>query len=431
VIAAGERTAAAERTLALVDELFDGYRPRDFAVRLWDGTERGPDPAEEVRFTLVLNHEGALRAMLRSPAKLQLSLAEAFLHGDVDVDGDLEAVFPLADWLLIEREWGRREQLRLARRALELPANGHERTGRGPARLRGRRDSAERLAQAVHYHYDLDPEFYGLFLDRRLVYTCGYFRSPDDDLDAAQEQKLDYVCRKLRLREGERLLDVGCGWGGLVLHAADRYGVDALGVTLSAPQAALANERIRAAGLAERCRVEVRDFREVSGSFDKVASIGMFEHLTEGALPEYFGHVHRVLKPSGAFLNHGIGEPPTVRARGGGSFTMAYIFPDCELLPISTTLREAERAGFEVRDVESLREHYALTVSAWRSRLEANRERAVEVADEVIYRVWRLGMAGFVYGQRVGRLNLWQALLVKPGPDGSSGLPLTREDWYA
>jgi cyclopropane-fatty-acyl-phospholipid synthase len=421
---------AATRTLALLDDLFDGYR-RDFAVRLWDGTERGPDDGEPARFTLVLNHEGALRAILGAPSRLQLAFAEAYLHGDLDIEGDLEAVFPLADWLLIERRWGRREQLQLLRQARELPANGRARAGRGPARLRGRRDSAERLAQAVHYHYDLDPAFYGVFLDRRLVYTCAYFRSPDDDLDTAQEQKLDHICRKLRLQPGERLFDIGCGWGALVMHAAEHYGVDALGVTLSAPQAELANERIRAAGLADRCRVEVRDYREVRGEFDKVSSIGMFEHLTEAALPEYFAHVYSVLRPGGAFLNHGIGEPATVRARRGGSFTMAYIFPDCVLLPISTPLREAEAAGFEVRDVESLREHYALTVSHWRARLEAGSERAIAATDEVTYRVWRLGMAGFTYGQRAGRLNLWQSLLVKPGAGGSSGLPLTREDWYA
>jgi cyclopropane-fatty-acyl-phospholipid synthase len=423
------RADAATQTLGLLDDLFEGYR-RDFVVRLWDGTKRGPDDGEEARFALVLNHEGALRTILATPSRLQVSFAEAYLHGDLDIAGDLEAVFPLADWLLIDRSWGRREQLQLLRGARELPANGRSRRGRGPARLRGRRDSAERLAQAVHYHYDLDPEFYGVFLDRRLVYTCAYFRSPDDDLDQAQEQKLDYICRKLRLQPGERLFDIGCGWGALVMHAAEHYGVEALGVTLSAPQAELANERIDAAGLADRCRVEARDFREVTEEFDKVSSIGMFEHLTEGALPEYFAQVHRVLRPGGAFLNHGIGEPATVRARRGGSFTMAYIFPDCELLPISTTLREAETAGFEVRDVESLREHYALTVSAWRSRLEAGRCHAVAAADEVTYRVWRLGMAGFAYGQRAGRLNLWQALLVKPA-EGSSGLPLTREDWYA
>lgn len=427
--ATATRADASAQTLAILDDLFAGYR-RDFVVRLWDGTTRGPDEGEETRFTLALNHEGALRTILASPARLQLSFAEAYLHGDLDIEGDLEAVFPLADWLLIDRRWGRREQLQLLRRARELPSNGRVRTGRGPARLRGRRDSAERLAQAVHHHYDLDPEFYGVFLDRRLVYTCAYFRSPDDDIDTAQEQKLDYICRKLRLQPGERLFDIGCGWGGLVMYAAEQYGVEALGVTLSAPQAELANERIGAAGLTDRCRVEVRDFREVTGQFDKVASIGMFEHLTEGALPQYFAHVHGILRPGGAFLNHGIGEPATVRARRGGSFTMAYIFPDCELLPISTTLREAEAAGFEVRDVESLREHYALTVSAWRSRLEGGRHRAVASTDEITYRVWRLGMAGFTYGQRVGRLNLWQALLVKPA-EGSSGLPLTREDWHA
>jgi cyclopropane-fatty-acyl-phospholipid synthase len=430
VTATAARSDAAERTLALLDELFAGYR-RDFAVRLWDGTERGPDTDEPPRFTLVLKHEGALRAILSTPSRLQLSFAEAFLHGDVDVEGDLEAVFPLADFLFIERSWGKREQLQLLRLARDLPANGSERGGRGPARLRGRRDSAERLAQAVHYHYDLDPSFYGVFLDRRLVYTCAYFKTPDDDLDTAQEQKLDHICRKLRLQPGERMFDIGCGWGALVMHAAEHYGVDALGVTLSEPQAALANERIRAAGLAGRCRVEVRDFREVKGEFDKVSSIGMFEHLTEAALPEYFAHVHSVLRPGGAFLNHGIGEPATVQARRGGSFTMAYIFPDCELLPISTTLRDAERAGFEVRDVESLREHYALTVTHWRSRLEAGREHAIAATDEITYRVWRLGMAGFTYGQWTGRLNLWQALLVKPAADGSSGLPLTREDVYA
>jgi len=430
VSATATRTGAAEATLAVLDALFEGYR-RDFAVRLWDGTVREPDDGEEARFTLVLNHEGALRTILSSPSKLQLSFAEAYLHGDLDIEGDLEAIFPLADWLLIDRRWGRGEQLQLLRQARALPSSNASRTGRGPARLRGRRDSAQRLAQAVHYHYDLDPEFYGVFLDRRLVYTCAYFRSPDDDIDTAQEQKLDHICRKLRLQPGDRLFDIGCGWGALVMHAAEHYGVDALGVTLSEPQAALANERIRAAGLADRCRVEVRDFREVTGEFDKVSSIGMFEHLTEAALPEYFAHIHKVLKPGGACLNHGIGEPATVRARRGGSFTMAYIFPDCVLLPLSTTLREAEAAGFEVRDVESLREHYALTAAAWRSRLEAGRDRAVAATDEITYRVWRLGMAGFTYGQRTGRLNLWQALLVKPAADGSSGAPLTREDWYA
>jgi cyclopropane-fatty-acyl-phospholipid synthase len=417
-------------TLEVLERLFAGY-DRDFAVRLWDGTRVEPAAGRSARFTLVLNHEGSLRRMLRDPRRLQLSLADAFLNDDVDVEGDLEAIFPLADFLLKERRWGPREQLWAARAVRALPSADGWNDLRERPRLNGARDSADRLAQAVQYHYDLDPEFYGLFLDSRFVYTCAYFADRDEDIDTAQLRKLDYVCRKLRLEPGERLLDIGCGWGALVMRAVERYGVAALGVTLSASQAELANARIRAAGLHDRCRVEVRDYREVNGPFDKVSSIGMFEHLSEQGLAEYFEHVFAQLRPGGAFLNHGIGERYGKVRRRGGSFFMTYLFPDCALLPISTPTRLAEVAGFEVRDVESLREHYALTARTWRRRLEANHDRAVAVANEALYRVWRLGMAAFAWGQDTGELNLWQMLLVKPGVDGAAGLPLQRADWYA
>lgn len=422
------RADDAAATLEVLERLLAGYEG-DFAVRLWEGTTWESAPGQ-ARFTIVLNHAGSLRAMLRDPRRLQLSLADAFLNDDVDVEGDLEALFPLADFLLKERNWGPREQLWAARAVRALPNGDGSQNGRPRPRLQGTRDSAGRLAQAVEYHYNLDPEFYGLFLDPRLVYTCAYFADRDEDIASAQERKLDYVCRKLRLEPGERLLDIGCGWGALVMHAVERYGVEALGVTLSRPQAELANERIRAAGLGDRCRVEVRDYREVEGPFDKVSSIGMFEHLSEQGLAEYFDRVFTVLRPGGAFLNHGIGERYGKVRRRGGSFFMTYLFPDCVLLPISTPTRLAEAAGFEVRDVESLREHYALTARAWRRRLEANRDRAIAVAGEATYRVWRLGMAGFAWGQDTGELNLWQSLLVKPAADGSSGLPLQRDDWY-
>jgi len=424
------RDPATDATLEILGRLLAGYE-RDFTVRLWDGTVWESEPGLPTRFTLVLNHSGALRAMLADPRQLQLSLAEAFLNVDFDVEGDLEAVFPFADFLLKERGWGAREQLWAARAVRALPSSDGSGNGRGRARLQGRRDSSDRLAQAVHYHYDLDPEFYGLFLDPRLVYTCAYFARADEDLATAQERKLDYVCRKLRLQPGERLFDIGCGWGALVMHAAREYEVEALGVTLSRRQAELANERIRAAGLADRCRIELRDYREIDGEFDKVSSIGMFEHLSEEGLAEYFERVFSVLRPGGAFLNHGIGERYGKVRRRGGSFFMTYLFPDCALLPISTTSRLAEAAGFEVRDVESLREHYALTARAWRHNLEANQDRAVAVAGEEAFRVWRLGMAGFAWGQETGELNLWQSLLVKPAAGGSSGLPLQRSDWYA
>ena len=424
------RSPAAEATLEILGKLFEGF-DGEFAIRLWDGTAWEAAPGRPARFTLVLNHSRSLRAMLADPRRLQLSLAEAFLNAHFDIDGDLEGVLPLADFLFKEREWGPKEQLWAARAVRALPSSGGPHDRRGRPRLHGRRDSSDRLAQAVHYHYDLDPEFYGLFLDSRLVYTCAYFASPDEDIATAQERKLDYVCRKLRLQPGERLFDIGCGWGALVMHAARAYGVEALGVTLSRRQADLANERIGAAGLADRCRVEVRDYRDVEGEFDSVSSIGMFEHLSEKGLAEYFERVFSVLRPGGAFLNHGIGERYGKVRRRGGSFFMTYLFPDCALLPISTTSRLAEAAGFEVRDVESLREHYALTARAWRRRLEANHDRAVAVAGEAAYRIWRLGMAGFAWGQDTGELNLWQSLLVRPGPDGASGLALQRSDWYA
>jgi len=423
------RQGNTKTTLDVLRRLLAGYQ-RDFTVRFWDGSEWTPDGDGPSRFTMVLNHPGSLRAMLANPWDLQLSLAEAFLYEDVDIEGDLEAVFGFADFLLKERPWGLREKLWAARAVTSLPRSAAPRGGRGRASLSGRRDSANRLAEAVHYHYDLNSDFYGLFLDDRRVYTCAYYASPTEDISVAQERKLDYICRKLRLAPGDRLLDIGCGWGGLIMHAVERFGVEALGVTLSGPQAEIATERIRGAGLADRCAVRVCDYREVGGEWDKVSSVGMFEHLSEQGLAEYFTQVASILRPGGAFLNHGIGERYKKQQRRGRSFFMTYIFPDCVLLPISTPLQLAEAAGLEVRDVESLREHYALTSRAWRHNLEANHDRAVELVGETLYRVWRLGMAGFSWGQDTGELNLWQTLLVKRDPDGSSGLPLQRADWY-
>jgi cyclopropane-fatty-acyl-phospholipid synthase len=298
--------------------------------------------------------------------------------------------------------------------------------------LSGARHSIERDRLAVTYHYDVSGDFYKLWLDSRMVYSCAYFASPDDDLEVAQERKLDYICRKLRLRPGERLLDIGCGWGGLVIHAAERYGVEAVGITLSGGQAELASERIRRAGLADRCRVEVRDYRQMDDpeGYDKLVSVGMFEHVGEAMLPEYLGRAWRLLRPGGVFLNHGIARSATEPAEGGPSFLDRYVFPDSELVPISTTLRAAEMSDFEVRDVESLREHYALTLRRWVSRLEEHRDEACRAADETTYRIWRLFMSASAYGFEVGRLNLYQTLLVKPSR-GESGLPLTRADWYA
>ncbi len=421
---------ASETTLSLLDDLFKGYGQSDFAVRLWDGSVWEPDGGRPARFTLVLRHPGALRAMLLPPSELRLG--EAYLYDDVDVEGDIEAVFPLADHLLEVRSFPTAERLRLARRLLALPgANGRPRDGRA-ARLRGRRHSLDRDREAVTYHYDRSNDFFAVFLDRRMVYSCAYFSELDLDIDAAQERKLDYICRKLRLEPGERLLDIGCGWGALVMHAAERYGVEAFGITLSEPQAALAGERIAEAGLEPTCRVEVRDYRELEQdeAYDKVVSVGMFEHVGERLLPEYFTRAWRALRPGGVFLNHGIARSAGWRPRRGPSFNQRYVFPDGELVPVSVTLAAAEAAGFEVRDVESLREHYVRTLRHWRRRLEERRADARQAADEVSYRVWRLYMAASAYGFETARFGVYQTLLAKPDR-GKSGLPLTRTDWYA
>ncbi len=420
---------AAIVTRRLLARLFIGPAAQQVSVRLWDGTlwpDDAPRPA-----TLVLKHPGALRAMFL-PGH-ELGLAEAYLYHDFDIIGDIEAVFGLADALAAATA-GWRRKLVTARDLLRLPAGPGRRYGRrGPARLSGKQHSVERDRQAVSYHYDVSNEFYALWLDRRMVYSCAYFQAADDDLDTAQARKLDYICRKLRLKPGQRLLDIGCGWGGLVLYAAQHYGVHATGITLSKPQVALANERIQAAGLADRCRVEPWDYRELDEpeGYDALVSVGMFEHVGAAMLPEYFARAWRLLKPGGVFLNHGIASRATDAPQHGPSFSEAYVFPDGELTPINVTLRAAEEAGFEVRDVESLREHYALTLRHWVRRLEAQHQQALQFVDEPTYRVWRLFMAGSAHGFTTGRLNVYQALLVKPDAQGRSGLPLTRRDWYA
>jgi len=415
-------------TLCVLGELFGGQRTLKVGVRLWDGT-RWPDDSDRAA-TLVLKHPGALRAMLLPGS--ELGLAEAYLYDDINIEGDIESAFELAD-SLAEMTLGWRRKVRAARDLLRLPPRDVRPPGRrGPARLTGKRHSLERDRQAVTYHYDVSNDFFALWLDRRMVYSSAYFHSGDDELDTAQERKLDYVCRKLRLKPGQRLLDIGCGWGALVMHAARRYGVDATGITLSRPQADLANERIAAAGLSAQCRVEVRDYRQIEApqGYDALASLGMFEHVGAALLPSYFSQAWRLLEPGGVFLNHGIASRATDKPAHGPTFSDTYVFPDGELVPIHVTLNAAEEAGFEVRDVESLREHYALTLRHWVRRLEAHRAQALRWVDEPTFRVWRLFMSGSAHGFATGRLNVYQCLLARPPEGGQSGLPLTRMDWY-
>ncbi len=421
---------AVQQNLSFLRFLLDDCHPRDFAVRFWDGSCWDPEPGQPARYTLVLNHASALRAMFWPPNGL--TLGEAYIYDDIDVEGDLEPFWQIGIHLR-ERPWTVREKLRFVTRVLGLPSQRRPRAGGpGRAKLQGVRHSPERDRQAVSFHYNASNDFYALWLDRQMVYSCAYFATAGDSIDTAQERKLDHICRKLRLRPGDRLLDIGCGWGALALHAARNYGANVLGITLSQPQLELANQHIRQAGLADRCRVEGLDYRQVrdAQSFDKIASIGMLEHVGEAKLPIYFRQVWSLLKPGGVFLSHGIARNPNQQLPKGPTFFDRYVFPDGELTPIHKNLGFAEQAGFEVRDVESLRDHYLLTLRHWVRRLEERADEAHRLTDDVTYRIWRLYMSISALGFRLGAVNVYQALLLKPHAQGESQLPLTRADWY-
>jgi cyclopropane-fatty-acyl-phospholipid synthase len=415
-----ERTGAA-RTLQILQRLLAEYHARDFAVRLWDGTS-WISGTSSPRFTIILRHPAVLRAFVQ---KTDLAISEAYVRGDVEVEGDLESAIALGEFLR-SRSYKTSTLLQAAWDLLRIPSGG---VGKQAIKLRGQLHSIKRDRRAVTYHYNVSNDFYRLWLDRRMVYSCAYFQAADQDLETAQARKLEYLCRKLRLRAGERLLDIGCGWGGLVRYAARHFGVEALGITLSENQAQLANELIAQDGLSAQCRVEVLDYRELKqpAGFDKLVSVGMFEHVGEQQLPKYFEQAAQLLRPGGVFLNHGIAR--RIADLESSAFVRRYVFPDGELAPISSTAKCAEEVGFEVRDVESLREHYALTLRRWTERLETQRERAIETAGETTYRIWKLYMTGSAHGFAIGALNVYQLLLVKPDR-GRSGLPLTREDWY-
>jgi cyclopropane-fatty-acyl-phospholipid synthase len=296
----------------------------------------------------------------------------------------------------------------------------------------------------IQFHYDVGNDFYALWLDPSMLYSCAYYRKESDDLATAQINKLNHTCRKLRLQAGDRLLDIGCGWGGLVMHAAENYGVQATGITLSEAQAEWAQKRIAEKRLGDRCKIEVMDFRDLplDARFDKISSIGVTEHVPEDRQPAYFARAFQALEPGGLFLNHC--EVSTRAARRTNSlgerisrwlwkrdqFIDKYVFPDAKLVPVASVIRSAESVGFEVRDVESLREHYTMTLRAWVSGLERRKAEAIKLVGERTYRVWRLYMSAGAFGFRAAGLNIVQTLLARPDAAGRSNLPLTREDIY-
>jgi len=391
-------------------------------LRFWDGSVlEGGAPVIEVR------DPAAIAYVLRSPN--QIGLARAWVTGAVDVptDADLEAILRLRGTFHIPLS-----NLAIARLALAAARIG------GPALFKrapipaieaprtGGLHSLMRDKAAIRHHYDVSNRFYEQLLGPSMVYSCAYFADAGETLEAAQARKLDRICRKLRLQPGERLLDIGCGWGSLLIHAAREYGVQGVGVTLSEAQAELARTRVAEAGLSDRIEIRVQDYRELTdGPFDKVASVGMYEHVGRGELARYTAAVHELLVPGGLFLNHGIArlhsEPPAA-----DTFIYRYVFPDGELSPVTDVMVAMERHGFEVRDVESLREHYPLTLRRWVANLTGAWDDAVAEVGEQRARVWRLYMLGSALGFEEGDVTVYQVLSARDG--APHGLPLQRVD---
>jgi len=377
-------------------------------LKLWSG--RTFDLGSRPNVTVTIPKPSALRYLV---APDLLKLGEAYVEGHIEVDGALVDIFEAGE--------------RLARRA--APAS----------RLAGLRHvvshSRRRDRKAIEYHYDVSNAFYRLFLDRNMVYSCAYFRSEADSLELAQEQKLDHILNKLDVRPGERLLDIGCGWGALVLRAAEKYGARCVGVTLSRNQFEYVEREIQRRGMQGRVEVRLQDYRDIpeEGGFDKISSVGMFEHVGLRNLPIYFDRIRRLMRDGGVSLNHGITSvDPDSRSvgLGAGEFIDRYVFPHGELPHISLVLKEMSAAGLDAVDVESLRRHYAKTCDYWARGLERNRGRAVDLAGDKRYRIWSLYLQGCAYGFAQGWMTIYQVLAVKAGGSEMNPLRLTREYMY-
>jgi cyclopropane-fatty-acyl-phospholipid synthase len=403
-------------------------------LRFWDGSSL---PAQESAGDSIRHGATAPTVVVRDPLALshvlhepnQVGLARAWVSGLLESD-DLEALLALRERFRgLRFTFGDRARLLIA----ATRVGGARLLSRPPvpsieARARGPRRSLRRDRASVRHHYDVSNRFYSLVLGPTLVYSCAYFASPDDTLERAQEQKLDLICRKLRLQPGERMLDIGCGWGSLLIHAAAHYGVEAVGVTLSPAQAELARERIARAGLAARVSVRSVDYREIpDGPYDKVASVGMYEHVGRAQLPLYARTVRKLLRPGGLFLNHGITRLRS-ETSGSDTFITRYVFPDGELHPLTDLMSALHGAGFEARDVEALREHYVITLRHWLANLDRNREEVLGEVGGERERAWRLYMLGSASAFESGEIAVYQVLAA--GDGAPHGLPLGRT-WLA
>lgn len=404
------KTMTVQQAQDIIRNIFGSVRDASFRVRFWDGSEQviGNHPA----FTLVFRDEATFSELFRTQDVFKFT--EAFVEDRFDIEGDFEAALRL------------KSQLRDAPLSWQRKLLIAWRLGLG---IRHNRKEDQKNVQA---HYDVSNDFYKLFLDTHVMaYSCAYYHHPDESLEQAQEHKVDLICRKLRLKPGEKLLDIGSGWGGLLIHAAKHYGVIGHGVTLSQNQYDLARQRIAAAGLSDKITIELRDYRDLAdASFDKISSVGMYEHVGIRRYPEYFGAVYRLLKPGGLFLNHGITNHKHSKQSGETTFMVTYIFPNGELDNISHTQSVMEDEGFEILNMECLRPHYAKTLREWSRRLTTNEEKALQMVPKSIYRAWKMYLAGLPLAFDDGGVSICQVLASK-NPGVPSKTPMTPHDIYS
>ena len=409
---------------SLLDQLLKNYSGPPFGVRFWDGAlwrsqEHDPD------FIICLRSDEAWHTLSKIPD--ELSLGTQYVEGNIDVEGDLYLALRALPFI----ESSIRSNLPAAALALREYAST---VPDHISRLLhfGTMHSQKRDAASISHHYDRPAEFYELFLGPSMVYSCAYFRSWQNTLEAAQYDKLDLICRKLDLQPGERFLDIGCGWGSLVLHARQHYGVLSHGVSLSQQQIKYATKRIEENGEKEHCQVSWSDFRDIDKThtqFSKLASVGMCEHVGRKNMESYFAEAYKILAPEGLFLNHGITSHSRHYTRQT-TFIDQYVFPDSELLTLTEIIAAAEKAGFEVRDVEDLREHYEETLHRWGDSLAKHKDEVIALTDEKAFRVWRLYMAGCAESFRRGDIGIYQVLLSKNDDNGRSSATKLRKTWY-
>jgi cyclopropane-fatty-acyl-phospholipid synthase len=388
-----------------------GGRDLPIRIKLWNGESVSLGAPEQIQLEIL---DPRALPLLWHPTLG--GLASGYVESRINLSGNL------------------RDVLRIGQQLCDLGASNYRWASDLVARLR-RPHTRSRDRSDIRFHYDVGNDFYALWLDERRVYSCAYFETASDSLERAQEQKLDLICRKLRLRPGMRLLDIGCGWGGLILWAAEHYGVDATGITLSDEQFEYASRLIRERGLSERCRVSLTDYRDLDEDrpFDRIASVGMFEHVGLRQLPEYFGKMHRLLRPGGLALNHGITHTtPGITNLGSdmGQFVERYVFPGGELTHAAKVIECAAGQGLEILDCENLRPHYARTLWHWVERLEAARSKAIGLVGERRYRIWQIYMAGSAHAFEAGWLSLFQIMAARPDARGMSDYPYKRDYIY-